>query len=140
MPRFMPKFQSEAIPDDVSVMADPGSDPEKYASVLCEVVYTKKKDKHGNDIDVYSHFERKPNIQNGGLMLFFPQGHSIHVESEELAERTFKLNIKNPLVDMETGEEVPEDFDTPNYKKVVERNTQHTNTKSMKSFNSKFME
>jgi hypothetical protein len=140
MPRYMPKFQAEVIPDDVCVMADVGNAPEKYASVVCEVVYTTKKDKHGNDIQVYSHFERKPNIQNGGVMLFFPQGHSIHVESEEQAERTFKLNMRNPLVDMETGEEVPEDFNTVDYKKVVERNTQHSNVRSMKSFNAKFME
>ena len=134
MPRFMPKFQAEDVPDDMTVQAEVGADPSKYASVECKVVYTQKRDKHGNMIDVYSHFERKPNITKGGKMIYFPAGHSIHVESDEQAEQVFKLNLKNPLIDMETGEEVPEDYTDVDYKRVVERNTQQGRARSRKSF------
>lgn len=126
MNRFKPRFLAEDVGEDECVMAEVGKNPDKYASVLCEVEYDEKLDKHGNKIKVYRGFTRKPNVQNGGVMLYFPMGHSLHVESEEQAEKTFRLNLANPRVDMETGEDVPDDFeDEMDYKRLVERNTTH---------------
>lgn len=60
-----------------------------------------------------------------GYMLYFPQGHSIFVAADDKPqlERLGVLDVA-PRVDMESGEEVPDDFHL-SPKEIVQRKTQN---------------
>jgi hypothetical protein len=60
-----------------------------------------------------------------GFMIYFPQGHSMFVAADD-TEQLIRIGVFNDpkLIDMESGEVVPEDFDlTP--KQIVERKTRN---------------
>lgn len=120
MPAPIVAYQVDVIANDQTVQGTMRED--NPASVLCEVQYDEVLDKNGNKIKAYRGFTRKPNIVTGGIMVYMPAGHSVHLESEEHARTAFKLDMVGGLVDPESGERVnynPE----PNYKHAVERAT-----------------
>jgi hypothetical protein len=60
-----------------------------------------------------------------GYMIYFPQGHSMFVAADD-TEQLIRIGVFNDpkLVDMETGEPVPDDFDL-SPKEIVERKTRN---------------
>ncbi len=65
--------------------------------------------------------KHEPEDFTEGYMLYFPQGHSLLIAADD-TEQLERLEVlgKKKLIDMETGEEVPDDFNlTP--KAIVER-------------------
>lgn len=65
-------------------------------------------------------FETERLEVTGGYMVYFPQGHSIFVESDEKLA-ALNLDDEPRLVDLTTGEEVPEEF--MSVKRLVETKT-----------------
>jgi len=71
-------------------------------------VYVKKQDDEGNDIGKSLEYVEKDIPM--GWMVFFPNGSSIHVETEAEMKR-MGYDQEPDLVDIETGDTVPLDLD-----------------------------
>lgn len=67
-------------------------------------------------------FDYTPVKEEWGFMVYFPGGHSLRVKDVKELER-LGFTDKPKLVDLETGEEVPQHFDN-SPKAMVQRNTQ----------------
>jgi hypothetical protein len=86
-------------------------------------------------------WERQTREAIGGYMVYFPQGHSIYVETKEQLRR-LNLHQMSGFVDMNTGLMV-EDAVDESIKERVMRNTSHTpahRRRETQSFDQKLIE
>lgn len=99
VPKIMPRFQVEQIPGPV---------------IIGRQKWVKGKG-----------FETERIEAKDGFMVYFPAGHSIFVENEEQL-KALNLDDEPKLVDLTTGEEVPEEYMSP--KRIVETKTARRRT------------
>lgn len=81
----------------------PQYEVEKYDGPAMErTVYKAMKDEKGKHLG----FEKSTEMIEGGYMVYFPQGHSLFLETEEELAR-YGLSDDAKLIDMESGEIAP---------------------------------
>lgn len=107
MPQFRRRFEVYPVPDE-----------ERTSRVVTQlVVQSKRKNKR----DAFETKEVKDEREQ--FDVYFPNGSSIRIIGRDELER-LGLHEGAGLVDMETGEDVPENFEPMTLRELVARNTQ----------------